>query len=102
MESVLDCRQKMVRQVLARVHSPDIPVFTPRQAMAQVQAVSLAHAEINIQSFPDAAIHRSIDEKGAEWLEVDGLKKAGLDFFKSGKQGAFPRGTEPVAMGVAQ
>lgn len=100
--SALEMRVSMIRQVLARVRSPEVSVFTPRQAMAQVQAVSLAHAGIHIQSLPKEIIHRSKDEKGAEWLEVDGLKQAGLKFFKSGKLGAFKGGCESSIMGVAQ
>lgn len=80
-------RSRMVRQVLDRVHDAGVSIYTPAQALEQVRAVHMAHREIGIESFSPEVVRTvcAVGEAGVlqEWLEVDGLKQAGLDFLKN-------------------
>lgn len=84
-------RQQMIKDVLRRCSDPSVSVYTPRQALPQVQAVELAHRKLQIRDFPAHAVRCSSgqDSQGnlCCWMQVTGLKEAGKDFL-SGTAGA--------------
>jgi predicted dehydrogenase len=88
-------RKRMMRQVLQRVHDPKVPIFTVRQALAQVQAVALAHACTEICDFPARLVNRSVkpDKKGQmqEWVEVQGVHEEGRRFIDGSVADGAPR-----------
>lgn len=83
-----ELRQSLLRQVVEKINQPDTSVFTPRQALAQVKAVALAHDQVAIQSFPESLVQscEAVNEFGlvSEMLTVNGLEAAGLRFFEEG------------------
>ena len=76
----------MIRQLVEKVNDSKVFVYTPRQASAQVKAVSLAHEQIQIQTIPESLISRrmALNEFGqvSEMLDVEGLESAGRRFFE--------------------
>ena len=90
--SVEDTRRFMVRQLLEKVDHPETNACTVRQALSQVKAVALAHQQVEIQTIPEAWIHRhattSEDGQVSEWLDVEGLMEAGQQFL-AGEDGEF-------------
>lgn len=82
-----DMRRALIRQLVEKVHDSGVFVCTPRQALAQVKAVSLAHEQVDIQDIPESLIRRSMSvnesEQVSEMLDVDGLEAAGRRFFEA-------------------
>lgn len=80
-------RRTLIDALLRRVEDSSVPVCTPRQALAQVQAVELAHKMIAIEPFETERITRCTkpDKDGipSEWLHVQGLKEEGERFFST-------------------
>ncbi len=72
--STPELRRATIRAVVSKARGADEPVFTPRQALAQVRATAMAHATTVIREFPSAAIttRDRADESGnpSHWIEV--------------------------------
>lgn len=87
-----DMRRAMIRQLVEKVQYPEVFVCTPRQALAQVKAVELAHEQVDIQMIPESLVHRrmAVNEfkEVSEMLDVEGLDAAGRRFFE-GEGGFF-------------
>lgn len=84
--TAMELRRMMIRQLVQKVRDPGVFVCTPRQALAQVKAVALAHEQVDIREIPEALIHRCMAENEfeqvSEMLDVDGLEQAGLRFLQ--------------------
>jgi predicted dehydrogenase len=74
-----ELRKAAIRTVVNKAGGGDVPVFTPRQSLAQVRATALAHAATVILDLPTAAIttRGTLDESGnsSHWIEVLNLEK---------------------------
>lgn len=83
--SASDMRRAMIQQLIAKVSDPGVFVCPPRQALAQVKSVALAHQKIDIQTIPESLVHRRMatNEFGqvSEMLDAEGLATAGRRWF---------------------
>jgi len=90
--SATDMRRGMIRLLLQKVYNPEVLIYTPRQALAQVQATALAHDRIEIRAVPNSLVrsYRATDEYGqvSEMVDINGLEDAGQRFLE-GNGGTF-------------
>ncbi len=81
----LDVRRAMIRQLVEKVRHPETPVYTPRQALAQVQASALAQ-HLPIQPVDRSMVHCSTttSESGQirQWRVIEGLEDIGRRFLQ--------------------
>jgi predicted dehydrogenase len=90
----LDVRMAMIRQLVEKVQHPETSVYTPRQALAQVQASALAQ-QLPIQVVDRSLVHCSTttDESGQiqRWRVIEDLEDIGRRFLQG----------EPVRLSAA-
>ncbi|MBU3666765.1 MAG: Gfo/Idh/MocA family oxidoreductase [Chthoniobacterales bacterium] len=65
-----ELRKSMMRRVLQRASGEEVKVFTPRQALAHVEAVELAHRAAEIFTLPPGPVPAE-----EEWIEADHLEE---------------------------
>lgn len=77
-------KSQMIEQVVNKVNYPEASVFTPEQALAQVEAVAIAHEMVSIMDFPAECICRvDTDQANGEqghFLVVEKLADIKQDF----------------------
>ena len=71
LQTTPELRKAMLRRVLEKAGGAKAAVFTPRQSLAQVQAVELAHAATEIQTLSGEELAGEADE----WIEIPHLEE---------------------------
>jgi predicted dehydrogenase len=79
LETTTENRRTMLKRVILKVRGADETIFTPRQALAQVRAVTLAHASAGIQTLSAELLckHATVDDGGRRqhWIDLPEMER---------------------------